>query len=680
MRLVSFDTETYLIAPGCLAPKMVCGSWDEGAGPQLELREEALDKLEALLADADVRLCGTHVAYDFAVCARARPRVLRAVFAAYDAGRVFDISLAQALLDVAAGCLYRDPVTGAPIGRYSQLVLEKRHLQIDRTPAKKSDDGWRLRYAELDNVPVAQWPEGARVYPLDDARLCRQVAERQLSAGTNLEQMPEQARAAWALHLMSVWGIRTDAKTVAEVEAELEKAHADTFKKFKALGYFNSQGARIMATVGRKIAEMHGASGVCLSCKGKGRLVGGVGCTPCKATGFVDLGTTPLTPLGRVKTDRDTMLESGNAELIEFAETGEDEKRRSTYLPVLKSGVAVPINTSYTTFLETGRTSASRPNIQNLPRNGRIRESFVPRPGNLFCACDYGTLELVTLAQTCILLLGHSAMADAINEGKDLHNLFAAQLRHVSYEEQSAAYKTGDKTAKNFRQMAKSCNFGFPGGLGAHTMVSYARQSYNARLCLLAGKAETCGVEMRTDERSGKRVCAACADVATELKNEWFLAWPEVKEYHQYVSVATAGEMGGTVQVPGPPGVGPGHLRGGCYFCAGANNAFQGLAARGAKAALYAVSREAYTAKRGQPLHGVRPVAFIHDEILSEVPEATAHEGAVRVSEIMVSEMHRYTPDVTVKAVPVLMRAWYKSAEPVFVDGRLVPWEPKNVE
>jgi hypothetical protein len=42
----------------------------------------------------------------------------------------------------------------------------------------------------------------------------------------------------------------------------------------------------------------------------------------------------------------------------------------------------------------------------------------------------------------------------------------------------------------------------------------------------------------------------------------------------------------------------------------------------------------------------------------------------------MVESMKVYTPDVAIEAPPALMRRWYKGADPVYRDGRLVPWEP----
>lgn len=45
----------------------------------------------------------------------------------------------------------------------------------------------------------------------------------------------------------------------------------------------------------------------------------------------------------------------------------------------------------------TGRTSSRRPNVQNLPRVGGIKEQFVPEDGYIFVRADFGQIELRVL-------------------------------------------------------------------------------------------------------------------------------------------------------------------------------------------------------------------------------------------------------------------------------------------
>jgi len=279
----------------------------------------------------------------------------------------------------------------------------------------------------------------------------------------------------------------------------------------------------------------------------------------------------------------------------------------------------------------------------------------------LLASIDYGTLELCTLAQTNLWWQSKSKMAEAINAGRDLHLQFAARMLGIDYEEAKARLKDKDLIVKDFRQLAKPINFGLPGGLGAAKLVTFARQSYGARFCELAHVAEKCSVKMEVDPRSGARVCAACWDVAKRLKREWLAEWDEMPTYFEIVTEIVEGSLAGALQIPGPEGD-PGLIRGGCRFTEAANAPFQGLAARGAKRALYRVSRECYT-DRSSVLWGTRPLVFVHDEILAEVPLERPVAAAHRMSEIMVASMRELVPDVAIRAEPVLMTRWIKGAE-----------------
>jgi DNA polymerase I-like protein with 3'-5' exonuclease and polymerase domains len=118
-------------------------------------------------------------------------------------------------------------------------------------------------------------------------------------------------------------------------------------------------------------------------------------------------------------------------------------------------------------------------------------------------------------------------------------------------------------------------------------------------------------------------------------------------------------------------------LRGGCSYTSGANTYFQGLTADGAKAALWAITKEQY-ANVASPLWGTRIVNFVHDENLIEGPEETVDVWAREAARIMIEQMSRYTPRVRVSVDVSVMRRWYKGAKPTFNSaGQYVPWEPK---
>ncbi|NDJ15658.1 MAG: hypothetical protein EBY17_31550 [Acidobacteriia bacterium] len=131
------------------------------------------------------------------------------------------------------------------------------------------------------------------------------------------------------------------------------------------------------------------------------------------------------------------------------------EKLLKTFIPVLLQGTQVPINPRWNVLVATGRTSCSKPNLQQLPRKGGVRECFIPRYGYHFIGADYSFVELCTLAEVCYALFKYSKLGDAINAGLDPHLDFAAALMGIPYEEAEARLAAGDEQVAEMRQAAK---------------------------------------------------------------------------------------------------------------------------------------------------------------------------------------------------------------------------------
>jgi DNA polymerase-1 len=341
------------------------------------------------------------------------------------------------------------------------------------------------------------------------------------------------------------------------------------------------------------------------------------------------------------------LLESGNDQLMELAEGGKAAKYKSTYLPHLEHGTQYAITPDYDSLKVTGRTGSNRPNIQNFPRrcmcppsarckgncDGNMRRAFVPRPGFVFIDADYATLELRTLAQSCLDIVGYSRMAEALWEehktkGPDLHCRLAAAIYRTTPEEVFARYKAKDEQAAEQRTLAKAGNFGLPGGMGVDKFTLWAKTAY--------------GLDIPHEQ-------------AVMLKRGYFEQWPEVKELHQYVAGLTAQDGEGQIYFPRS-----GRTHGGKWFTELCNLTFQGPAADGAKAAFAEVSRRCYTLK-SSALYGSYPVAFIHDEILLESPTSRQDDARAELERVMIEEMQRVsTPDIPIEVEAKVMDRWSK--------------------
>lgn len=722
-RFVSFDLETHLIEPGILAPPIVCGSlarmeeYDGPGGQSVDAEGElvhpraaVLDRARALL-DSDRIIVGANVAFDFGCLVAADPDFLPLVFKAYGEGRVYDVQIAQALHAIAEGSLGQDPRTGGPTcdpmtgkqsGRYSLAICVD--LTLGRVDAKANDE-WRLRYAELERVPLDQWPETARQYPVDDAVNTLEVAVAQVRGGgagptpgphRNLDDLPNQAETAFALHLGAMWGLRTDPVRVAALRASTETAHVKFVEKFEALGYFrrddDGQPKKDLNAIKQAVIRAYGGGEPCPApgCVG-GRVLSPktgnpIKCPDCSGTGM-NPGPAPRTPAGGVCADRDALVESGDLDLAALGDN-EPEKILTTYLPKLEDetlGRMLRPNVLVSSF----RTSYDGL-IQLMPRLGGVRLCFRARDGRLLCSVDFGAGELCTLAQTCYWLFGRSHMMDVINASGDpgaLHTAFAATLSGRTAEEMTALVKAKDEDAKMKRTVAKFLNFGLPGGMGAAKFILTARKK-NAgttklpdgtevpgiRFCVLLLGADRCGAH-RVTEWKGKPtppICRACVElVDSELRPAWFRQWPEIREYFAWVTARVDG--GGEF-----PCWLTDCVRGGLDFTNGANHSFQYLLAQAAKHALRAVARECYV-DDSSPMFGTRPVFFAHDEIIAEVPEEVAHLAGPRMAQVMVKAAREWVPDVCMVAEPALMRWWDKNAEPKYVGAgdarRLVAWD-----
>jgi DNA polymerase I-like protein with 3'-5' exonuclease and polymerase domains len=386
------------------------------------------------------------------------------------------------------------------------------------------------------------------------------------------------------------------------------------------------------------------------------------------------------------------------------------------------------VHPAFDVLTRSGRTSSfGEINAQNLPTDDRVRSCFIPKRGHVFLDADYSTIELVTLAQACRTQFGFdSKMAEALNQGKDLHTLVAARVQG----------KAEADVTKEERKNAKPINFGKPGGMGNPALQHYAKASYGVSLSdtevrelsdawfglfpemqmfladsddmpqelatlldlTLAGHYQHTGdgrfaqhpenaatmdqpsailggmllkvVKEASPQTQGRRPYSEGDQdyLWSRLEAQAHLLapmlQPDVTQRQPSIRLQRA-----VMALVGRAGVFTltGRLRANATYSARHNTIFQGLAADGAKQALWLLWRAGY-----------RIVNFVHDQVLVEVP---AHEDlqahADRVRQWMIAGMQRVVPDVRVEVQYAATNRWYKAAEAVRdVRGRLLLWEP----
>lgn len=461
-----------------------------------------------------------------------------------------------------------------------------------------------------------------------------------------------------------------------------------------------------------------------------------INCDECNGTGMQIPPDVPRAEKGGVQIGADALTESGDETLIEYADYGKDQKIVQDYIPFFrqrdkKTGEEfrnVPLTLRPNVLLENGRVSYDG-KIMMLPRHGPVRQAIVARPGRLLSTQDYEGSELIGHAQSCLWIVKASRLAEVLNDGLNAHLLLASQILAVPYTEALRRYKLNEQLVIDIRQICKPGNFGFMGRMGAATMVKQQRKQTDVntphpngpawiniddgkgghlrvrgfkglRFCIFMRRADWCG-EVKVTEWKGRPyppLCKACILACEDLKKSWLATYPENVEYFahvkrvdesgkpvvQHVSKRLRGFKHGQVDDQGEP-INSGNAIANTYFSA--------MIADAAKNGLCAVTRECYdTTHRvrsftdytsrfeGQlsPLYGTRIPVFQHDETIGDHPEDIAPEAATRQAELMAEALRIMCPDMhrAVKVQPTLMRRWYKSAQPVYVNDRLVPWEP----
>lgn len=621
MIYLSFDTETY-VDDTVMPAKMVCGQFGTRGSAEVLPRDEALAKVYRALIRDDIVLVGHHIAFDLSVVANERPEWMPLIFAKYRKGLVRCTMTRQRLLNIREGDIHFIRHKNKFIkAKYDLGTLSRVYLGRQMS---KGEDSVRMRYHEVDDLPVEHWPDDFYQYAVQDARDTYDVF---IAQGPDLISPDEiqQTESAWDLHLEAVEGIKVDPARYRQVEQDLEREREEL------------QGVLLKGGLLKLKSKTKPENGFSANMKAIREVV---------AQGFAD---PPKTKTGAVKTDGDTLeraaaaLAPDNPDhiLLQYRAYKKIEKTQG-YLKTLEPGTRYRLHSRPNVLVATGRTSWSQPNLQQLPRAAGLRECIVAPDGHALLACDYDSLELRALAQVLLDLTGSSQLAGHYQRDPDFdpHTNLASQILGVSYEDGLALKAAKDKRLLATRQMSKAANFGYPGGMGVEKFILFAFQSY--------------GVTLSYDQ-------------AYKLREDWFAANPEMRDYFNLIN----SYKGGSIKQ-----LRSGRVRGNVGFCDGANSFFQGLAADGAKHALRLITRECYT-DRSSPLYGSRPVVFVHDENILYTPLDRVADAGKRLAELMIEGMAKYIPNVPIRCETAAADHWSKSMEPVYdEEGRLTLWTP----
>ncbi|MHA1574438.1 MAG: hypothetical protein ACTSX8_10640, partial [Alphaproteobacteria bacterium] len=193
--------------------------------------------LESVVRDETV-LVNHSVSYDMMCSLEQYPELEDLIWEAYAVGGIICTHVREKLLDIAEGKHGGEiDHTGERVKRdYDLANIMRRHFGYER-----DKDTWRTRYNELEDIPIEQWPQGARDYAIFDATDPLELFELQERRAREMRYpLPDQTaqtRTDLALRLMSCWGVRTDGERVEKLADITQTRFAELKVELQEAGY-----------------------------------------------------------------------------------------------------------------------------------------------------------------------------------------------------------------------------------------------------------------------------------------------------------------------------------------------------------------------------------------------------------------------------------------------------------
>lgn len=542
---ITIDTETQLITSPAIIPNLILTTVYDGSGSVFIVKNDDIFKF--IEKHNKATFCMYNAAFDIPVLEQAAKLPLFDTF--IQNGRLLDGQILFRLHSIATEGMeakkwsldyVTELITKEILDKNEDIRLTFGQYQDNVTKAinysKISED--HLKYACLD--PIATY-------------ICtKKILEKikQLPTTTNLAHNINLVGDI-ALAQVTRNGIHIDQERVLRIRAELESDKVKNEEILATYGYIKGK-------------------------KGNTKILENI----CKQENFA----LPVTETGKMCVAKQYLEDYKKHPFIDAYLKFKGFSKTQNFLNDLNTEKVYP---RYNSLKVTTRTSCTRPNVQNMPRIGGIRECFIAKPGHVFLDLDYSAIELAAISAINLKLFKFSIMADLINQGKDLHTYAASKIYKISEEEVS----------KEQRQFAKIANFGFVAAMSAQTFISHAAKF---------------GITISLEDSSF-------------LRSEWVKVFPEFAKYWKRGYGRT------TILTDS------GLIRSNCSYTEALNFPMQSRVAEGAKLALYNLMKSNY-----------KVVAFIHDQVIIEHAIEGAEQSLKYVMKIMIDSMSMVIKGVTI--------------------------------
>lgn len=667
--IIAIDFETYLISNESPSPKPVCLSYyynndgDEQKGIVI-----GLDSMEAFLSShlkSNNKIIAHNMSFEALVIDAHFPNLRADLHRKINNKELICTKVYEQLLD---------NTRKHPGFRHDLATLVNKYFEVDISADKKDPDSWRLRYSELDGVPLENWPKEAIDYAIDDSIWAYEVYKKQYEQDKDLDIFLSISADIY-LNKMGQYGLLVDKGRVKTLEDELLEKLTPKYKNLESKGLTRfdektSKYKKNMNVLREYLTEK------------------------LDAVEKTSKGTVATSSESITRYVASTDNEEVKSVLTDYLDIMKYEKILTAFVSRLKSANPV-IRTSYKAAVSSGRTSSSSSsqypsvNIQQMPREvpdvtWDIRNCFIPREGYKICSIDYSGLELSSTAHQLKVLTGKQDMLNIINRGDtpvDMHSMLAYRIMNIKEKSKETydSFVTNKKKApyKDYRQLAKPINLGFPGGIGYDTMRTLlARENIYPKLVVLEtseyednlvwkrGACRKEGYPVRI-RRTGFREYQLIYDELVLLKQELFALYPDLEfflteghlKYCTEEFKMVKNEFDEWEKEPMYSFQVGDFKRDWCMYTQVCNGLLmQSPAAIGAKKAMVKIIQRYGDSK------AIRPLAFIHDEIVFEVINDKNMKLLVQdISEIMIDEMQSVLSSVRIAVEAEVFDYWKKA-------------------
>jgi DNA polymerase-1 len=391
---------------------------------------------------------------------------------------------------------------------------------------------------------------------------------------------------------------------------EIQVAATPAAARMKHRGFKLDLAAHADLMVALKVKRMTACEAYRLACveAGQPQLAAKVPATPTEKqaalTAILDsdeLMQWKRTPKsGALSTARSDLKRAAHYPPIEaLVELSRIDKILSAFGPTLAELVSPVTGRIHASYLiaatASGRAACSKPNLQQAPRDKAFRALFKAAEGCVLVGADYSSMELRAVAH----ISNERRMTEAFENGEDLHRLTASVI----------ARKPVEEVTDEERRAAKPVNFGAVYGMGAPGLIATAWDEY--------------GIAISHAE-------------AAEWLNAFEKAYPDFIRWRRQHTVLCEMRKCIVIGRDAARGIGRHYPlerlpEGKNVYTRACNLPVQGVCADCSMLALTAIDRRLFE----EEIDG-GPVAWLHDEIILEVPEQDAGRAAELLKRAMV--------------------------------------------